>query len=85
MAAQPYIAQWIGEHPKWTAVKWRCEYQVATGRHSGEAVWSLGLNIRLHEGFRGYVLQSFRSLSAIENTASALISMSRTKQCFAPG
>ena len=26
MAAQPYIAQWIGEHPKWTAVKWRCEY-----------------------------------------------------------
>ena len=26
MAAPPYIAQWIGEHPKWTAVKWRCEY-----------------------------------------------------------
>ena len=26
MAAQPYIAQWVGEHPKWTAVKWRCEY-----------------------------------------------------------
>jgi hypothetical protein len=26
MAAQPYIAKWIGEHPKWTAVKWRCEY-----------------------------------------------------------
>jgi hypothetical protein len=25
MAAPPYIAQWIGEHPKWTAVKWRCE------------------------------------------------------------
>lgn len=26
MAAPPYIAQWIGDHPKWTAVKWRCEY-----------------------------------------------------------
>jgi hypothetical protein len=26
MAAPPYIAQWIGEHPKWNAVKWRCEY-----------------------------------------------------------
>ena len=26
MAAQPYIAQWVGEHPKWTAVRWRCEY-----------------------------------------------------------
>jgi hypothetical protein len=26
MAAQPYSAQWVGEHPKWTAVKWRCEY-----------------------------------------------------------
>jgi hypothetical protein len=26
MAAQPYIAQWVGEHPKWTAVKWHCEY-----------------------------------------------------------
>jgi hypothetical protein len=27
MAAPPYIAQWVGQHPKWTAVKWRCEYQ----------------------------------------------------------
>jgi hypothetical protein len=26
MQAQPYIAQWVGEHPKWHAVKWRCEY-----------------------------------------------------------
>ena len=30
----------------------------------------------------GYLLQSFRSLSAIENTASALISMSRTMHCL---
>ena len=30
MAAPPYIAQWIGEHPKWTAVRWHCEY--ATSR-----------------------------------------------------
>ena len=26
MAAPPYIAQWIGDHPKWSAVRWRCEY-----------------------------------------------------------
>ena len=26
MGAPPYIAQWVGEHPKWNAVKWRCEY-----------------------------------------------------------
>ena len=26
MNAPPYIAQWIGEHPKWNAVRWRCEY-----------------------------------------------------------
>jgi hypothetical protein len=33
MSAPPYIAQWVGEHPKWTAVKWRCEYP-----HSREKV-----------------------------------------------
>ena len=26
MAAQPYIAQWIGDHPQWAAKKWTCEY-----------------------------------------------------------
>jgi hypothetical protein len=26
MAAPPYVAQWIGEHPKWMAVRWHCEY-----------------------------------------------------------
>ncbi len=26
MTAQPYIAQWINKHPKWLAVRWRCEY-----------------------------------------------------------
>jgi hypothetical protein len=26
MGAAPYIAQWIGEHPKWMAVRWHCEY-----------------------------------------------------------
>ena len=30
MGAPPYIAQWIGEHPKWTAVRWHCAY--ASGR-----------------------------------------------------
>jgi hypothetical protein len=26
MSAPPYIAQWIGDHPKWNAVRWHCEY-----------------------------------------------------------
>ena len=26
MAAQPYIARWIGEHPRWTVKMYRCEY-----------------------------------------------------------
>jgi hypothetical protein len=26
MNAQPYIAQWINEHPKRVAVRWRCDY-----------------------------------------------------------
>ena len=26
MNAQPYIAQWINEHPKWVTVRWRCDY-----------------------------------------------------------
>jgi hypothetical protein len=41
-AAQPYIAQWIGEHPKWTAVKWRCEYPRNNQKASGEAASSAG-------------------------------------------
>ncbi len=26
MAAQPYIAQWIGQHPAWVAKRWSCDY-----------------------------------------------------------
>jgi hypothetical protein len=26
MSAQPYIAQWIGEHPKWSVKSYHCEY-----------------------------------------------------------
>jgi hypothetical protein len=26
MTAPPYIARWVDEHPKWSAVRWRCEY-----------------------------------------------------------
>jgi hypothetical protein len=26
MAAQPYIAQWIGDHPQWTVKKFHCEH-----------------------------------------------------------
>jgi hypothetical protein len=25
MMAPPYIAQWVGEHPKWRAVRWHCD------------------------------------------------------------
>ena len=25
MNAQPYLAQWINEHPKWSIVRWRCD------------------------------------------------------------
>ena len=25
MSAQPYLAQWINEHPKWSIVRWHCE------------------------------------------------------------
>jgi hypothetical protein len=25
MGAQPYLAQWINEHPKWSIVRWHCE------------------------------------------------------------
>jgi hypothetical protein len=25
-SAQPYIAQWIGDHPEWTVKSYRCEY-----------------------------------------------------------
>jgi hypothetical protein len=42
MAAQPYIAQWVGEHPKWTAVKWRCEYPRNNQKAFQDAVWSVG-------------------------------------------
>jgi hypothetical protein len=26
MAAQPYIAEWIGQHPAWRTEKWSCDY-----------------------------------------------------------
>jgi len=26
MAAQPYIAQWIGDHPAWVTKRWTCDY-----------------------------------------------------------
>lgn len=24
MAAQPYLADWVGTHPDWSIAKWRC-------------------------------------------------------------
>jgi hypothetical protein len=26
MGAMPYLAQWAGDHPKWTVQRWRCDY-----------------------------------------------------------
>ena len=86
MAAQPYIAQWVGEHPKWTAVRWRCEYP-----HANDKAERRSYAGRLKRDFASrdcngnYLLQSFKSLSAIENTASALISISRTTHCLESG
>jgi hypothetical protein len=42
MAAQPYIAQWAGEHPKWTTVRWRCEYPHAKDKADFGNVTSVG-------------------------------------------
>jgi hypothetical protein len=25
MNAQPYLAQWLNEHPKWSIVRWHCD------------------------------------------------------------
>jgi len=36
MEAPPYIAQWVGEHPKWTVVRWRCEYPHSHDRADAE-------------------------------------------------
>ena len=86
MAAQPYIAQWVGEHPKWTAVRWRCEYPHANEKdiraRSRRQNWRVILRFVI---CKDYLLQSFRSLSAIENTASALISIPFTRHCRASG
>ena len=38
MAAPPYIAQWVGEHPKWNAVRWRCEYPHTNDKADGGGV-----------------------------------------------
>jgi hypothetical protein len=32
MTAQPYIAQWIGEHPKWSVKSYHCEYPHMKGK-----------------------------------------------------
>ena len=71
MAAPPYIAQWIGDHPKWQALR--------IPAHARQGVSRYSRLLRMRRG--SYFVQSFRSLSAIENTASALISISRTTHC----
>jgi hypothetical protein len=32
MTAQPYIAQWIAEHPKWSVKRYHCEHPHAEER-----------------------------------------------------
>jgi hypothetical protein len=42
MAAPPYIAQWVGEHPKWNAVRWRCEYPHPNDKAESRGVTTTG-------------------------------------------
>jgi len=37
MGAPPYIAQWVGQHPQWAAIKWRCEYPHSREKAGEEA------------------------------------------------
>jgi hypothetical protein len=32
MNAQPYLAQWINQHPKWSVARWHCEAAHTRGR-----------------------------------------------------
>jgi hypothetical protein len=32
MSAQPYLAQWIDEHPTWGIKRFHCEYPSANGK-----------------------------------------------------
>jgi hypothetical protein len=32
MSAQPYLAQWIGEHPQWSVKRYHCEYPPLNGK-----------------------------------------------------
>jgi hypothetical protein len=45
MNAQPYLAQWIAEHPKWSIKRYRCEYphmrEKADARGSTRQAWRL--------------------------------------------
>jgi hypothetical protein len=34
MNAQPYIAQWISEHPKWVVVRWRCGHSGSKAKNA---------------------------------------------------
>jgi hypothetical protein len=34
VGAEPYIAQWIGEHPHWAPARWRCEYAANRKRNT---------------------------------------------------
>ncbi|MCW4115578.1 hypothetical protein NPA31_011450 [Aurantimonas sp. MSK8Z-1] len=32
MLAMPYVAQWAGEHPRWTVKTWRCDWPQREGQ-----------------------------------------------------
>ena len=38
MAAPPYIAQWVGEHPNWTAVSYMCGSREKTSDWTAQRV-----------------------------------------------
>lgn len=31
-SAQPYLAQWLGEHPRWSIKRYHCEYPPRAGK-----------------------------------------------------
>jgi hypothetical protein len=42
MGAPPYVAQWVGQHPKWNVVGWRCEYPHTNDKAQAAATTNAG-------------------------------------------
>jgi hypothetical protein len=78
MAAQPYIAQWVGEHPKWNAVRWRCEYPHTNDKADAGGGHARGLN-RSEDAVARLLVAVLQILVGDRKHGVALISMSAHK------